>query len=460
VPPLGAPDPLRVRDRFTNGITAALFLPPTAPPAQEGGTWTGLAREVRVAPDRLTLTLDPRYRWRADRPVTAFDLERAWRAKLGGETASDLAFVARGPEGAPDPSAIRALDERTLEVRTRRQLRAVEALLAHANFGAVPAELDDQALAGPWWREWSYGPYRVVRWDDQGFRLEANPLFPGTVATPRWEGVFSLSGEHSLARFRLPGDERADWVVAPLPPGDVAGLERAFPGAVFREPSLCVFGFYARGVPVGLREALACGVDRESVALRLLGGGQRPAYGLGPPDFGRGDQAAFEARCAARDKLALGESPVPPLKALCNTEGGADRVCATLLEDARARAGLPSELTTTEWRTMLSLWREQTHDLMRYSLCGTPDPLSWLEPFSEGHAENWAGYDEEAFQAALDAAAGGDEAAVGRAFARLHADLPFVPVYQHALVMLVRPGTTGIRPSELGIHPLERIGIQ
>jgi len=477
VPPLQAPDPTRVADRYTNLVASALFLPLAVPadpglvgPAPEG---EGLARAVEVTGSTLTVRLDPRHRWDDAHPVTARDLERAWRRKLGGATAGDLYFVEDArctaentcPDRAP---ALRVLDDLTLEVQCTAPPAHPEALFAFANYAPVPAWLSDAELDGEWWRRWSYGPYRVAAWDETGFRLERHPATPVEVVTPRWQGVISRDGEFSKALFSrglpadAPADQRVDWVAGPLPVGDVPGLERELPGALFREPVLCLFGFFVRGLSPSVRQALYCGLDRDDVTLHFLRGGQQPAYDVVPPDFGRGDRVRFLAGCPKGPDLARSVAGAPPLRVLCNPEGGSDRVCSTLLEGVRQRTGLAHTDTVAEWRTMLEAWKKREHDLLRYSLCGTPEEASFLEAFETGHPANLAGWSSAPFDGALADLRGGSPARAERLAGLsevLRQELPFLPVYQASQLMLVRPGTTGVSPSDLVVHPLQRVRV-
>ena len=486
LPVLGVPDPKEIRDRYTNLIASAVFMPLRLP----GGG--GLAERIDVQGRQVTILLSPAYAWSPGRPVTAGDLLAAWKRKLEGDTASDLYFIegARCSAEGTCPgreAAIRALDERRVVFETTEVLRHADALFQHANFSPVPGHLSKAELDGEWWRRWSYGPYRVASWDDTGFLLEPNPSYvqaasgqsgPEAVATKAWRGIFSRDAEFSLAAFSR-GD--VDWVVAPLPTGRFSELRRLFGAALQTEPSLCVFGFFVRDLPREVREALYCAVDRDMVALRYLAAGQQPAFDLAPPDFGRDERTGLTQGCAAA--LAASTPLGRPLRVLANTEGGSDRVVNSILEGARRAARLDYELTATEWRTMLSLWREGRrgaaepdskkagkddskeegrHELLRYSMCGTPAALSFLSSLEAGNQENFADYDEASYRAALLALrqeTDGDDAALATraALAALRRDLPFIPVYQHSQAYLVRESLEGFVPDELGHHPLHRL---
>jgi len=477
VPPVQGPDPTRVQDRYTNLVASALFLP-LALPAGEPGPWIeagggGLARSLEVSGRTLTIRLDPAFRWDAAHPVTARDLERAWRRKLAGATAADLGFVEDArctaaktcPDHAP---ALHVVDDSTLVVSCAEPPAHPEALLAFANFSPVPSWLSDTELDGEWWRQWSYGPYRVLRWDETGFLLERHPAFPDPVLTPRWQGLVSRDGEFSRAAFKrglaegAPAADRVDWVAGPVPVGDVPGLERDLPGSLFREPLLCLFGFFVRGLSPEARQALYCGFDRDDVTLHFLGGGQLPAYDVIPPDFGRRRAARYLGACPKVPELGRAVSGHRPLRVLCNPEGGSDRVCTTLLEGVRQRTGLAHAQTTAEWRSMLEAWKKGEHDLLRYSLCGTVEEASFLEAFETGHPSNLNGYSSAPFDGAvadLRSGAGPREERLEGLAEVLRQDLPFLPVYQSSQLMLVRPGTTGLTANDQILHPLQRVGV-
>jgi ABC-type transport system substrate-binding protein len=427
VPPVGAPDPGQVRDRYTNLVASALFPPLAGPPDAQGRPTSGLARAIEVEGRIVTIRLDPRFRWDEAHPVTAGDVARAWERKLGGPTASDLFWVenarCRAEKRCPEaPLGLTVQDEATLRVTADHPVPAIARLLSLANFAAVPAFLDQATLdKSEWWREWSYGPYRVTAWDAGGFRLEARAGAQLPLASPRWRGVVSRDGEFSLALFRK---GEADWVAGPLPPGQVRQLRAEFGAALYAEPTLCLFGFWTRGLAPGLRQRLDCALDRDAVTLQFLGGGQQPAFRPLPPDFGRASRDEREAACAALEP-SRPRDPLPTLRLLCNPEGGSDAVCSFLAEGARQRGGPDFTQSVVEWKTMLEVWRQGQHDLMRYSLCGTEDPQTFEEALQPGHAEHL-----------------GDD---------------FLPVYQQSQLFLVRPGTTGLSPDSMGVHPLHLV---
>ena len=453
---------MRLRDRYTNLIAAALFMPLVLP-AEEGDGWTGgLASRLELEGRALRIVLDPRFRWDEEHGVTAEDLLAAWRRKLAGASASDLFWIEGAEcvaEGrcAADSLAVELDGEHTLRVRTVAEASMVPSLLMLTNFSPVPSFLSDEELEGAWWRRWSYGPYRIVSWTEEGFELEAHPHSPEPPRTRAWRGVFSRDGDYSVTLFK---EGRADWVISPVPVGAVKRLRAELGEAVFTEPMRCVFGFFTRTLDADTRERLFCAVDREAVSIQMLGAGQRPAFDVIPDSFGRGLASATRGCDRVRGRPPLDGGALAKVRALCNTEGGSDRVCSFILESAREAGGIRYELSSTEWRTMFEVWRQEKHELLRYSLCGTADPLSFLEAFTSGNEENLSGFEDEVFERALaQIREGGAEKLAGleRARARLREALPFIPVYQHSLMMLVRPGAEGISAHPAAVHPLQRV---
>src|SRR5689334_479455 len=117
----------------------------------DGKPLPGAAEKWDVSPDGLTWTFHLRSEnWSDGRKVTAEDFAFAWQRLMDPRTAANAAFILyvvknaqaiNGGKAAPDTLGVRAVDDKTLEVRLEHPAPYFAELLTHPATGPVPHQV-------------------------------------------------------------------------------------------------------------------------------------------------------------------------------------------------------------------------------------------------------------------------------------------------------------------------------
>jgi ABC-type oligopeptide transport system substrate-binding subunit len=257
----------------------------------------GVAERWEISPDGRTYTFHLRpAQWSNGDPVKAGDFVYSWRRAVDPKTASPYSYrmyevsgareIASG-SAAPSTLGVRALDDRTLEVRlVHRAPYFLEMLCLHIFMPVHPATVEKH---GKDWTRVEHlvgnGPYRLVEW-----KLKDRKVF---VKNPAWRDAGSvkldkfivLASEDIEAAFRMYEGGQCHWLyTVPL----------AFVEEVAKRPDshrnpingTLFYTFNLKRKPlddVRVRRALSLAVDREQVTRYILRGGEIPAERLTPP---------------------------------------------------------------------------------------------------------------------------------------------------------------------------------
>ena len=150
----------------------------------------GVAERWRVRDESATFWLRPEARWSNGVPVTAHDFVFAWRKALEPANASEYAFILYGIKNAEEVNrgelplaalAVRAIDERTLEVDFARPLPYFDKLTAFCTYNPVN-EAFYESTHGAYGADADKllynGPFTIDRWvHGASLRLTKNPHY-------------------------------------------------------------------------------------------------------------------------------------------------------------------------------------------------------------------------------------------------------------------------------------------
>ena len=150
----------------------------------------GVAERWRVRDESATFWLRPEARWSNGVPVTAHDFVFAWRKALEPANASEYAFILYGIKNAEAVNrgelplaalAVRAIDERTLEVDFARPLPYFDKLTAFCTYNPVN-EAFYESTHGAYGADADKllynGPFTIDRWvHGASLRLTKNPHY-------------------------------------------------------------------------------------------------------------------------------------------------------------------------------------------------------------------------------------------------------------------------------------------
>ncbi len=293
-------DPHRMTGVWESRILGDLMVGLYTPTADNTAIF-GAAEAHEISEDGLTHTFTIRegHTWSDGTPLTAYDFEYSFRRMVNPETAAEFASFHYVIENAREINfgeiddltqlGVRALDERTLEVRLVRPHPYLHDLFKSYLFYPVPRHVVEEH-GDRWSRPGtmvSNGPYHLVDWvPNDHIHVVRNPYFYDNENVQIDEVVYYPTDDASsaLRRFRAGEiDLNTDF-----PEQQIAWLRDNMPQETHTDPSTCV-GYIVTNteVPpfddVRVRQALAMTIDREALAEQILSLGETPAYSIVTP---------------------------------------------------------------------------------------------------------------------------------------------------------------------------------
>jgi len=451
-----------LRDAY-EGLTAV---------GRDGGVAAGVAESWSIADGGLTyrFRLRPDARWSNGDPVTGEDFVAAWRRLVDPATASQYAQMLEPVAGAREIVAGRAPveslgvvapDERSLEVRLEAPAGHFLAILSHpSTFPVHRATLasrgEEFARPGVAVTNGAFVPaeWQVGTW----VRSERNPHY-WSAATVRLDAVrYHHVGDPAteLTRFRA-GELDATYT---LPPGMAAQRGEVDGARLHVAPQL---GVYYYGLALdrppfagasALRQALAMAIDRETLAAKVLGDGEMPAYGWVPPGVSGYEPQDFawsrldpEARLAEARRLyaQAGYSPERPAEFTLsfNKSPLHDRLALAVTAMWKEALGAVVTLRAEEFRVLKQTIDSRDVQAFRGSwIADYNDPYSFLQVLRGGFGINLPRYANPEYDGLLDAAASAETAAqraatLAAAERVMLADAPVVPLFFYVAKHLV-----------------------
>jgi oligopeptide transport system substrate-binding protein len=444
------------------------------------GTGPGAAGEPAVSADGRTFTFHLRddARWSDGTPVEAADFVEAWAHCLGAGAQCGVLEPFEKLLAAPD-GGFEAIDERTLRVRLAKPHPLTPFALATTAFLPVPRAvraahpanwmLPPQGVSNGPWRLAAYRPgVEAV--------LEPNAHHRGakSLKLDRVRVTFAQTQQNGDDLFR---SGAADLVFGMIPIERVrALLAKADPSLVVW-PAACtaLLGLNNERGPtadVAFRRALAAAVDREKLALQVLGMGQVPAMGFTPPDLWQDPpsvppDAGFSPNRAreAYRQSAHAATPDAPVPYLLNEDAGNRLIAQALQRDVKETLGIGLELQSLEWGALNERLARGEFAVVRMAWCAVaPDPAAFTSLFRSTSPENPSRYRNAEFDTTLDRLIDAPteqarEAIVAEAEARLAADVAAIPLYHYARALLVRPCLKGLTANAFDLQYFDHVDL-
>lgn len=446
--------------------------------AVDGGVAAGVAESWTIADGgrRYTFRLRPGAAWSNGDPVTAGDFVAAWRRLVDPATASQYAQILEPVQnasaisrGAADPVTlgVTAPGPDTLEVTLDVPAPYFLAILSHpatypvhratlaahgSNFARPGIAVTNGAFVPA---QWQVGAWvRAIRnehyWNAAATALDA----------VRYHHVVDPTTE--LTRFRA-GELDVTYT---LPPGQVRRLGgREAPGLhVAPQLGVYYYGFALDRPPFAgapaLRLALSMAIDRGILAGKVLGDGERAAYGWVPDGVAGHAPARYEwadwpaaRRIAEAQRLyaEAGYSADRPLEfeLRFNKSPLHDRLALAVSTMWKQVLGVRVTLVSEEFRVLKQNIDARAVQAFRGSWIGDyNDPYSFLQVLESGFGINLPRYANADYDRLLaDARVAADPAArsalLVAAERRLLDDAPLVPLYFYVSKHLVAPRVQG-----------------
>jgi oligopeptide transport system substrate-binding protein len=380
-------DPNLIEGNWENNIVCDMFLGLMTEDAMARPI-PGAAESYTVSDDGLVYTFKIRdHKWSDGMPVTAHDFVYSFRRVGNPKTAAQYAPILypiqnmqRAAEGkvAPQKIGVRAIDDRTLELRFAFQVPYIEHLLMHETAMPIPAHVVKKYDGA--WIDAAHiatnGPYTLKEWvSNDHIHLVKNPHFYArdTVAI---ENVFYYPTQDASAAIKRFRGGEFDLLTDTLPPQQVDWLQRTMPREVHLSPYLLsqYIQFNLTQKPfddLRVRQALSMAIDREIITQKVMRGGVLPAYTYVPPDIGGGypGQAHLRfkgmtmAERAERAKALLAEAGYGPRNPLTfdygTTASTEAKLVSVALQEMWRQVGCHARIVPMESAILYDMMRKQ-----------------------------------------------------------------------------------------------------
>jgi oligopeptide transport system substrate-binding protein len=273
---------------------------------------------------------------------------------------------------------VRAVDNRTLEMRFEYQVPYIAQLLTHYATFAVPQHV--VARHGSDWTKpeniVTNGPYVLKEWvPNEHLLLVKNPRYYDAKRV-KIERVFYYPTQDSQAALKRFRAGEFDVLTDTLPPQQIDWLRANLAPSLRLTPFILSqyvqFNLHRKPFDDSrVRLALSLAIDRETIASRIERAGERPAYGFVPPGI-PGYQRAAELRFRALPMAArltqarqllkdAGFGVHNPLSFTYNTQGTTEaKLIGVALQAMWSNVGANAQLVASDSQLHYNLMRK--HD--------------------------------------------------------------------------------------------------
>ena len=431
-----------------------------------------------------TFHLRPGVTWSDGTAITAQDVVWSWQRLIDPAISSpyasypghmhivNAADIAEGKK-SPDTLGVKALDDSTLQITLSQPMAAFLPMLAHPIM--VPV---DRVLIGRFGDKWTKpehfvgsGAYKISEWIvNEKIIAVRNPRY--------WDDKHTVINKVTYLPI---SSETADVnrykageidITNTVPVNQFAQLKKTLGDQVNVSPMLATYyyEFNTTKAPFNdprVRRALNMALDKDIIAEKVMGQGQRPAWLVSQPEIGgvklnNPEYASWplEKRIAEAKKLLeeAGFNQQHPLSfnLLYNTMETHQRIAIAASSMWKKNLGVEAKLQNQEWKTMLDTMHTGNFDAVRYAWTADYDDAStFLNNFITGSSENTSQYSNPEYDALqMSAAKAKDVAERGQYYQQsediLARDVPAIPVYHYVKAYLVKPWIGGFAPNNRG----------
>ena len=441
----------------------------------------GVAERWDLRADGATFWLRRNARWSDGKPVTAHDFVFAWRQVVNPVTASSYAFslypiknaerINRG-EVAVDSLGVRAVDDYRLEVTFERPCSYFLGLVAGMTYMPVredfyrargerfAADAGDLLYNGPFMlSRWNHGAHLTLDknplyWNAPNIRLNQIdiPFITGDISAG-----FNLFLEGSIALAQLNAETLG------------VATERGIALKLFDTSAFYFLAFNFRDERITkslhLRRAIQAIFSSEQVVNKVIAlPGVRPGVSLFPAIV-KGQQHTFREeypplritpnlQLARRElelaKQELGVSELPPLVLLANTSSLAWKQTNFLQQLLSASLGIDVRIDMQIFKQAIAKMNQGDFDI---ALAGWgadfDDAITYGDLMASWNDNNRGRYSNPAYDALVRTAYDSADqqvrmTAFGKMQRIIYADVPILPLYEHAEIYAMDPRLHGV----------------
>ncbi|MPQ44677.1 peptide ABC transporter substrate-binding protein [Clostridium tarantellae] len=447
----------------------------------------GVAEKWEISDDKLTYTFHLRdnAKWSDGQPVTAKDFEYAWKRALDPKTGAEYAYQLYYIEGAEeynkgkgdaDKVAIKALDDKTLEVKLVNPTPYFLELTAFTTY--LPVREDIVAGNDGWATDAktyvSNGPFKLVEWRmKDAFVFEKNENYWDTDEVNLEELEMRMISEDTSA-FASFQSEEIDMLNS-LPTAEIQNAVNNGIAKIFPQIGTYFYIVNVSGKGQGndalknpkVTQALNMAINREAIVENVTKGGQTPAASFVPTSIEdeNGKQFTKEYFKSEGDiegaKKLLEEAGypngegLPTLTLMYNTEGAHGDV-AQAVQAMWKEIGVNVELQNQEWKVFLDTRNNLNYQIARHGWVGDyVDPMTFLDMWTTGNGNNDSGYSSAEYDKSIEDAkkevdTNKRKELLNKAEDILMSDMPIIPLYYYTQPKGIQPYVKGVEVSQLG----------
>ena len=452
---------------------------------EKGELVNGMAKDYKISGDGLiyTFTIRDDAKWSNGDPVTAEDFEFTWKRALDPELAADYAYqlyyIKGGEafntgEGSREDVAVKAIDEKTLEVTLESPTAYFLELTAFYTYFPVNKNVVE---SNPDWAKKpethiSNGPFKLVKWDHNAkLVMEKNPEYYNAKKI-KLDGIdLDIIEDQNTAWQKYDAGEYH--ILVDIPTSVVAQLQEE------KNKELSIgaqVGTYYYNVNPGVkpfnnvkvRKALSMALDRETIVKDITQGGQMAAEGVVP--YGLMDEKGKEFRDGvgnlieynpedakklfeeglAEEGMTLEEFNNSNFVLLYNTSESHKKIAQAAQEMWRTKLGINIGLENVEFQVKLDREKAGDYEISRGGWIGDyMDPMTILDLWWSGSSFNDVNYNNPEYdKRILESKSIMDQKVrmqnMREAEKMLMEDMAVIPVYFYTQPYVTKPGVKGI----------------
>ena len=400
---------------------------------------TSLPEGVENADGTVTYTYTIRdMKWSDGKAVTAGDFEFAWKRAAGTELGADYGYMFEVVKGYPDDLAVKALDDKTLEVTLANYVAYWNELLAFPAYFPVREDVvSNESWATDPSTYVSNGMYKLTAWEHNSvITLTKNPDHPDADQVTMDEIKFYLSDD---ANNMLSNFKNGDWLlIDDVPNEEIPALKVQYPNELVVAGQIGTYyvcwnvnedilpansgltGEAAEEAKAEIRKALSLVLDRNYICDEIGQAGQVPASSFVAMGMTNADGTQFYQTAGGTDKAYYGYYDVsadafeanfasavetlkkyynydektgmftnfPSLTYLYNTSSG-HKAIGEYIQSAFASVGVTMNLVNQEWNTFLNTRKNGDYSVARNGwLADYNDPISFLDMWVTASGNN------------------------------------------------------------------------
>ena len=453
---------------------------------KNGEPTPAVAESYEISEDLLTYTFKLRdAKWANGDAVTAEDFVYAWKWALNPENASEYASILysikgaqayNNGEGSADDVAVKAIDEKTLEVTLAQPTPYFLELTAFKTFAPIHQATSEE---NPEWfaeaeTHIGNGAYKITEWVHSGnIVLEKNENY-WDADNVKIDRVNIAMAESDTTQMNMFNADEVDYLgtnfgVVPL--DAIEGLKADGTLNVAEYTGVYWYKFNTKDkvmANANIRKALALAIDREGLIKNITKGEQQVALGAVPNGVeGFGDDEGYFKDAdydTAREYLAkglqeLGLKDASELEVAIsyNTSEAHAAIAQFIQQSWSKELGIKAGLENSEWQVYLDKLNSSDFQIARMGwIADYNDAYSFLEQYdSASNGNNDTGW-ENAQYADLLAQSNVETDPAKRTELLLQAEqifmdeMPAAPIYYYTNLYVQKDYVTGMEPDALG----------